>query len=199
MSKKSKKNKKFNNQNQENSQSGFSKIPDAPKINNSNKYSDTQSFETSENQTEINSEEENLKKTELNQENIQERGEEREEKPKIDFKDIEIKKLKELLAQQEVKNRTLQEELIDWKEKSGRIYAEMQAITKQHDLEIAQSKKSAKKNIASGLLDFLNTLQISFSFMPQTDDEKVNKFTQTLNLSAPQICIYMSAPFPLCL
>jgi molecular chaperone GrpE len=74
-------------------------------------------------------------------------------------------------------------EIEDWKNKSIRISADLQNFQKQSELDQLQAKKIAKKSIVKNILPFLNTLNISFSYIPPSDDPKVITFTNTLKVS----------------
>ena len=74
----------------------------------------------------------------------------------------------------------LQQEAEDWKSKCLRTLADLQNLQKQTELDIQQAKKQAKKNTVFSLLDFLNTLNIAFSYVPETEDEKILNFIATL-------------------
>jgi molecular chaperone GrpE len=91
------------------------------------------------------------------------------------------------IADLETRVKSLHSEVEDWKIKSIRISADLQNMQKQSELDIHQAKKSAKKNTVISLMDFLNTLNISFNFIPDTDDEKVKNFINTLKMSFDKV------------
>jgi molecular chaperone GrpE len=78
-------------------------------------------------------------------------------------------------------------EVEEWKNKSLRLAADLQNLSKQHDLDTAQVKKSVKKQTISAVLTFLNTLNLAFSYIPQTEDQKVLSFIQTLKTSFEKV------------
>jgi molecular chaperone GrpE len=84
--------------------------------------------------------------------------------------------ISQLKAQLETQNA----EIEDWKNKSFRISADLQNFQKQSELDLNQAKKVAKKAILQNILPFLNTLNISFSYIPTTEDPKVVAFNNTL-------------------
>jgi molecular chaperone GrpE len=86
-----------------------------------------------------------------------------------------------------IKQNSLQVELEDWKNKSLRLAADLQNLTRQHDLDLQQTRKSTKRQTVLSLLTFLNTLNLAFSFAPKTEDEQVSKFIDTLKLSFQQV------------
>ena len=67
-----------------------------------------------------------------------------------------------------------------WKNKSLRLSADIQNLQKQSDLDILQAKKTSKKQLIQNILPFINTLNIAFAYVPQTDDQKVSIFVETL-------------------
>jgi molecular chaperone GrpE len=74
-------------------------------------------------------------------------------------------------------------EMEDWKEKATRFSADIQNLSRQHELDIQQAKKSSKKAVLMSLVGFLNTINLAFSFAPNTEDEKVINFIFTLKTS----------------
>ena len=93
----------------------------------------------------------------------------------------------ELDATESGRLKILQAELEDWKQKSLRLAADLQNLNKQHDLDIQQAKKTAKKSILVPALTFINTLNLAFTFEPQTEDEKITKFIGTLKSSLQKV------------
>ena len=61
-----------------------------------------------------------------------------------------------------------------------RLHAEIQNVQKQCQVDIQQSKKIGKRVVTSAMLDFLNTLNLSFAFVPETDDDKITNFVKAL-------------------
>ncbi len=74
-------------------------------------------------------------------------------------------------------------EMEDWKSRALRSAADLQNSQKQHDIDIVQTKKSTKKQVATDLLTFLNTLNLAFAFAPQSEDPKIQSFIQALQTS----------------
>lgn len=74
-------------------------------------------------------------------------------------------------------------EIEDWKNKATRLTADIQNLNKQSELDLVQAKKSAKKNSIGTILTFLNTLNLAFSFVPETEDQKMLVFVETLKTS----------------
>lgn len=77
----------------------------------------------------------------------------------------------------------LQANLDEINAKYLRALADMENLKRQHSLEISQSKNIGKKILAVSLLEFLNTLNISFNFTPKTEDKAVLDFISTLQRS----------------
>ena len=80
----------------------------------------------------------------------------------------------------EAKLTVITQEMEDWKSKCLRTLADLQNLQKQTELDIQQAKKRTKKSTVFSLLEFLNTLNISFSYTPETEDKKVLGFIATL-------------------
>lgn len=78
-------------------------------------------------------------------------------------------------------------EVEDWKSHSTRLSADLQNLSKQHQLDIATTKKSAKKKTISSVLNFLNTLNLAFTFAPKSEDPSIQKFVDTLKISFERI------------
>jgi molecular chaperone GrpE len=91
------------------------------------------------------------------------------------------------IEQDKLKTELLQLEIEDWKQKALRLGADLQNSQKQNELEISQAKKSAKKQIARQMLEFLNTLYLSFSFFPESEDKKVKNLVLTLKGSQEKL------------
>jgi molecular chaperone GrpE len=85
----------------------------------------------------------------------------------------EIAKLKSQISIQNI-------ETEDWKNKALRTSADLQNFQKQTEIDQQQIRKVAKKSTIQNLLPFLNTLNISFSYTPKTEDQAVKVFIDTL-------------------
>jgi molecular chaperone GrpE len=88
----------------------------------------------------------------------------------------EIAKLKSQISIQNL-------ETEDWKNKALRTSADLQNFQKQTEIDQNQIKKVTKKHTIQNLLPFLNTLNISFSYAPKTEDQAVKIFIETLRNS----------------
>lgn len=78
---------------------------------------------------------------------------------------------------------TLTVEKDEWKERAYRATADQKNYENQTVLTISSEKKSAKKQVVNQLASFVNTLNLSFAFAPQTEDEAVKQFISTLSSS----------------
>jgi molecular chaperone GrpE (heat shock protein) len=85
---------------------------------------------------------------------------------------------KENLANEKVEK---DEKLEEQKTKIDTLLREISFLQKQNELDVVTAQKKAKKNLAENILDFLNTLHISFTYLPETEDEKIQKFLTTLS------------------
>lgn len=75
---------------------------------------------------------------------------------------------------------TSQSQSIDWQDKAMRLGAEMQNISRQHELDLAGTAKHTKKKTVLSIVKFLNTMHLAFSFAPKTEDPEITKFIGTL-------------------
>ncbi len=99
----------------------------------------------------------------------------------------EIAQLNQQVSQLEAELTIKNTEIEDWKSKSLRFAADLQNAIRQNEIDIATSKKNSKKNTLLSVVPFLNTLNIAFSYIPITDDAKVNTFIQTLKSSFEKV------------
>ena len=65
----------------------------------------------------------------------------------------------------------------------GVIRVRLQNTQKQHDFDLASTKKSTKKGVATTMATFVNTFNLAFSYIPNINDEKIQKFINTLKAS----------------
>ncbi len=77
----------------------------------------------------------------------------------------------------------LKKENQELNDKNLRLLADMQNVMRQHDMDIAQAKKSTKKEIAFSFLDFVSNMNLAFSFAPQNESTEVNSFLTNLKSS----------------
>lgn len=75
----------------------------------------------------------------------------------------------------------------NWKSKAMRATADLQNFQRQSQLDIQQSMKLGKKKVSRTLIPFLTAMNLAFSFAPETDDEKVLAFIETLKKSFEQV------------
>ena len=95
----------------------------------------------------------------------------------------ELDKLKANYALLESQLSVSSQEIKDWQNKTLRISADLQNVQKQHELDLLQTKKSAKKGIALLVLELLNTFYLAFAYLPPTTNPAFKKFTDTLRFS----------------
>jgi molecular chaperone GrpE len=72
------------------------------------------------------------------------------------------------------------QEITTWKNSAMRQAADNENLRKQNELDIAQGAKKTKKLVMSILMPFINSVNLSFSFVPKTDDAAVTKFVDSL-------------------
>jgi molecular chaperone GrpE len=87
----------------------------------------------------------------------------------------------------ETRIETLEKELQESKNNWLKSLADFQNFQKQTDLDIAQTKKSAKKSAVLNLIGFLNTIYLSLYYSPSTEDSKVLAFINTLKSSFDKV------------
>jgi|GEM_PF-4948572 len=93
-------------------------------------------------------------------------------------------KIMELHGQLEI----LEAKNLNWKQKTEILLekhqTEIKTINNQHQLDLEATQKKVKKSIVSEIVDFLNTLNISFTFVPNSSqehkEERIGKFINTL-------------------
>ena len=88
-------------------------------------------------------------------------------------------KIAELETSLEVKEK----EIEDWKNKAYRFSADLQNLHKQNQLDLQQARKKGKQTVIDLLLPFVNTMNLSFAFIPDSEDESLKKFVNTLKSS----------------
>ncbi len=109
------------------------------------------------------------------------------ETPSPTTEDGESAATKPQLDALEIQLRSMEQSVSDWQNKAVRLSADLQNVQKQNELDILQAKKNSKKNTIMSIMAFLNTLNISFNYIPETTDEKVISFIQTLKSSYEQV------------
>jgi molecular chaperone GrpE len=113
-------------------------------------------------------------------------------------KQLEIKKLNEIIIQNnnkqiestnnkelEDENEQIKSEIEDLKSKLIRIVADQANAAKQSELDIANTKKIAKKGLVKDLLPFLTSCVLSFDFVPEHEESQ--KFVNTLKKSLDKL------------
>jgi len=77
----------------------------------------------------------------------------------------------------------LKQENQDLHNKYLKSVADLQNLQKQFELDLIQKSKSTKKKIVLALMPFLNAVNLSFSFIPQTEDQNLTQFVNSLKAS----------------
>jgi molecular chaperone GrpE (heat shock protein) len=86
------------------------------------------------------------------------------------------RKIADLQASISVKDTEIQ----DWRDKAYRFSADLQNVTKQHEIDLQQASKRGKKSVVQTLLPFIDAMNLSFSYVPESDDEALTKFVTAL-------------------
>lgn len=77
----------------------------------------------------------------------------------------------------------LEEKVLDLENKNVRLRADMDNMHKQHAIEVAGARKTGKRTIASSVVELINTINLSFAFVPADADEKFKHYVDTLRTS----------------
>jgi molecular chaperone GrpE (heat shock protein) len=104
-----------------------------------------------------------------------------------DNNNIAEESIENKLGDLESKLKFAKAEIEDWKSHSTRLAADIQNLGKQQQFDISTAKKSAKKKTIAAVLNFLNTLNLAFSFAPQSSDSNIQKFVDTLKTSFEKV------------
>lgn len=80
-------------------------------------------------------------------------------------------------------NETLKSAQEEQQKKILRLHADIDNLHKQHALEVGQARKSGKKTLIMPVIDLLNTINLSFAFVPPDVDERFQKFVESLRAS----------------
>lgn len=99
----------------------------------------------------------------------------------------DLQKLQTELAQKEAQIQALQAEIDKQKNDILRLLADIDNLHKQSDIDQKRASKYGRTQIVNCILNFLNTLYLAFKFKPETQEEAVKKFIETLNLSFKQV------------
>jgi molecular chaperone GrpE len=95
----------------------------------------------------------------------------------------EQKRLMEYVLKSEQEMQRLTVESEEWKNKYLKLAAEMENLQKHHEIANKETVKNTQKKVLKNILPFLNTLQLAFSYLPETSDPKIEKFFATLKFS----------------
>jgi molecular chaperone GrpE len=80
-------------------------------------------------------------------------------------------------------NEKLQGALKDQEHKVLRLYADIDNLHKQHALEVSGARKTGKRSLAASVVELVNTINLSFSFVPADADDKFRHYVDTLRTS----------------
>lgn len=95
---------------------------------------------------------------------------------------LELEKLQKEIIELKLKNEELTNRIL-------RMAADTQNSSKQEEITLLQTRKQTKKSVVNLILPFLDTLNLAFAFVPPTEDEKMQKFVQTLQKSFEKLMI----------
>lgn len=96
-----------------------------------------------------------------------------------------------LKSEEEIKRVT--DEASEWKNKAFKYAADVENLQKHNQIQTQEVAKNTQKKLLKTLLPFLNTLQLAFSYLPQTEDPKIQKFFNTLKFSFNSLSSDLSA------
>lgn len=98
-----------------------------------------------------------------------------------------IAQLKNKISELETQISVQKLEINDWKERSYRISADNANITKQHELDLTEARKLAKKSIVNAFLPFLNSIYLSFSYIPEEEMQTPSSYTAIFRTSFDKV------------
>lgn len=105
-------------------------------------------------------------------------------KTSIENTDILEQKIDQNIDTQSIDlNENLTNKIKSLEDKNLRLSAEIQNLHRQHELEQLQYLKKGKRIVTMNIVSFLSTLNIAFTYLPETADEKVLSFIGTLKNS----------------
>jgi molecular chaperone GrpE len=133
------------------------------KLNNLKKINNSLQPDVLENQSEVETNEEQITTESI---------------AKSDFDAINIE-----LEQTKVELESSKLEITDWKNKALRAIADMENSKKQQELDAIQTKKNVKKNLAKPILDFLNNQFLIITYLKGITDQKALTSLETLKIS----------------
>ena len=101
-----------------------------------------------------------------------------------------LEQVSQLEAKLEISNKQLEEQITvgaKWEYIAKKATADLQNVLTQHNIDLANRTKVGKKSVALGVLPFLNTLRLAFTYLPPDLDSKTDKFVNTLKSSFEKV------------
>jgi molecular chaperone GrpE (heat shock protein) len=81
------------------------------------------------------------------------------------------------------KEQELLQEIEILKAKNLRLLADIQNLLRQNQIDIERAKKTLKTEIALAMVDFVTSMHLAFTYLPDNLDEKTRNFIRQLQLS----------------
>ena len=81
------------------------------------------------------------------------------------------------------KEQELLQEIETLKAKNLRLLADIQNLLRQNQIDIERAKKTLKTEIALAMVDFVTSMHLAFTYLPDNLDEKTRNFIRQLQLS----------------
>jgi len=81
------------------------------------------------------------------------------------------------------KEQELLQEIETLKVKNLRLLADIQNLLRQNQIDIERAKKTLKTEIALAMVDFVTSMHLAFTYLPDNLDEKTRNFIRQLQLS----------------
>jgi len=81
------------------------------------------------------------------------------------------------------KEQELLQEIETLKAKNLRLLADIQNLLRQNQIDIERAKKTLKTEIALAMVDFVTSMHLAFTYLPDNLDDKTRNFIRQLQLS----------------
>jgi len=81
------------------------------------------------------------------------------------------------------KEQELLQEIETLKAKNLRLLADIQNLLRQNQIDIERAKKTLKTEIALAMVDFVTSMHLAFTYLPDNLDDKTRDFIRQLQLS----------------
>ncbi len=124
-----------------------------------------------------------IETSDIIQENVMDRDDNEQHEDSNSEVNIDNDKINSELAMLTAQLQSSQMESKDWQNKAFRYMADLDNTRKQHDLDLAQSRKKTKKSLVNPLLEFLNNQYLVLTFIKLEDNEQLKKSISTLQIS----------------